>query len=104
MTSKLIHTEQLTFLFFTLRDKIINFVSDVYPYSNNNYTTGSDEMRSEVEYIKKNFSSWQYNGSAPFLEVKLWCEEHFENDWIWNFETIYFKHEKDKSLFLLRWA
>ena len=57
-----------------------------------------------IRIIKQYFPSWQYNGAAPFEEVLLWCEDHFGYDWIWNFETIYFKHERDRTAFLLRWA
>jgi hypothetical protein len=57
-----------------------------------------------IRYVKGNFPSWQYNGIASFEEVAIWCEQHFGNDWIWNFETVYFKTEADRTAFLLRWA
>lgn len=79
----------------TLRDKLVNFIHGRYRYVGDWDATA---------YVKKNFPSWQYNGVAPFEEVAEWCEKHFGNDWIWNFETIYFKHERDRTAFMLRWA
>ena len=55
-------------------------------------------------YVKANFPSWQYNGCDKWDNVMLWCEKTFGDDWIWNFETIYFKYEKDRTVFLMRWA
>ena len=78
----------------TLQDKLINFVG------NNHILADSWAV---ICYVKGNFPSWQYNGVAPFEEVMLWCEQHFGNDWIWNFETIYFKHKRDRLFFLLKW-
>ena len=79
----------------TLKDKLMNFTQGQHRY------VGTWEA---TEFIKKTFPSWQFNGVAPFQDIMLWCEEHLHNDWIWNFETIYFKHEKYKLLFILRWA
>lgn len=87
LTTDLIYT--------TLRDKLMNFIHDRHRYvSDWDATT----------YVKKNFPKWQYNGVAPFEEVLLWCEKNLGNDWIWNFETFYFKTEQDKLLFALRWS
>ncbi len=57
-------------------------------------------------FIHKTFPSYRhrYKGAATFPEIMLWCEENFGNDWIWNSEIIYFKHEKDYVLFSLRWS
>lgn len=83
-------------IFYTLDHKILNFI-----YDRKVRYTGTWEA---IQYIKKNFPYWQYNGVAPFDDVLDWCEEHLGNDWIWNFETIYFKHERDRTAFMLRWA
>lgn len=79
----------------TLQDKLINFI-----HGRHRYVSEWDA----TAYVKKNFPNWQYNGVAPFDDVAVWCEEHFGNDWIWNFETIYFKREADKTLFALKWS
>lgn len=79
----------------TLQDKLINFVSGRYRITTDSWSV--------IRWIKGNFPSWQYNGAAPFEEVLMWCEEHFGNDWIWNYETIYFKYDRDRTAFLLRW-
>jgi hypothetical protein len=76
----------------TLHKKILNFGVNNLRY------TGAFEA---TEYIKKNFPSVSYPELGP--EMLVWCESNFGNDWIWNWSTIYFKHEKDKILFLLRW-
>jgi hypothetical protein len=57
-----------------------------------------------ISYIKQTYPNWQYNGVDSFQNVMLWCEEHLGNNWIWNMETIYFKTEQHKLLFLLRWS
>ena len=82
-------------LFDTLDSKLLNFIRGRCRY------VGSEEAK---QYIKKEFPSWQYNGAAPFEELLDWCEQHFGDDWIWEWETIYFKHEKDLVFFKLRWA
>ena len=82
-------------IYSTLDSKLLNFIRGRCRY------VGAWEAK---QYIKKEFPSWQYNGAAPFEELLDWCEQHFGDDWIWNFETIYFKHEKDLVFFKLRWS
>ncbi len=81
-------------IYSTLSNKILNFTQG----TNHRYT-GRWEA---IAYIKKNFPSV----SCPFLnpEMLSWCESNFGNDWVWNWTTVYFKHEKDKVFFLLRWT
>lgn len=86
--------DQLEQLNKTLNKKILNFAGN----------NSSDKLEINKQYIRKNFPSWQYNGVIPFTEILLWCEEQFENNWIWNWETIYFKYEKDKLFFMMRWS
>lgn len=81
----------------TLQDKLMNFVGA-------NRCLGAWDRWQSLQLVKNTFPSWQYNGVAPFEDVLLWCEQHFGNDWIWNFETIYFKHERDRTAFMLRWS
>lgn len=59
-----------------------------------------------IALIKRSglFRSWQYNGAAEFGKIIDWCEEHFGDEFIWNWETIYFKHERDYAVFTLRWV
>ena len=86
----------------TLHDKILNFVRG----TNHRYT-GSFEA---INYIKNNFpsvlcpplSEEDYHMIHP--NILAWCEENFENDWVWNWSRIYFKNEKDYTLFILRWS
>jgi len=83
-------------IFYTLEHKILNFTYDrKIPH------TGTWER---IKYIKENFPSWQHNGVASFDDVLDWCEEHLHNDYVWNFETIYFKTQEDKLVFMLRWG
>ena len=89
LTIDLIHT--------TLNDKLMNFVGA-------GRCLGGWARWESLGLVKKTFPNWQYTGAAPFEEVCEWCEKTFGNDWVWNFETIYFKHEKHKTTFLLRWA
>ena len=49
--------------------------------------------------------TWQYNGAAPWKEIKDWCKECIPNNWGDNgFETIYFNDYDSYVLFLLRWV
>ncbi len=49
--------------------------------------------------------SWQYNGVAPFEDIQKWCCNTFEySGWYWQHETFYFVHDKDYTVFLLRWS
>lgn len=89
-------TLQSDLIYSTLRERLREFVA-VTPYL---YTNAI-----EATHIVKNyFPSWQYNGNGQFEEVMQWCQEHFGRDWIWNFETIYFKNEQDRLVCALRWS
>jgi hypothetical protein len=47
---------------------------------------------------------WQYNGDAPWKEIKDWCKECIPDNCSDNgFETIYFNDYDSYVLFLLRW-
>ena len=85
---------KIDLVYSTLQDKLMNFINGRYRY------TG---IWDATQFVKSSFPSWQYNGTAPMEEIMLWCEEHLGNDWIWNFETIYFKTKEDKVFFSLRW-
>ena len=87
---------QIVLIYSTIRERLREFVAETPCL----YTNDSDA----VKIVRECFPSWQYNGAAPFNEIMLWCEEHFGRDWIWSFETIFFKHERDMVMFLLRWA
>jgi len=89
-------TLSMDLIYITLTEKVRVLVAAT-PYL---YTNTNDGVR----VIKQYFPSWQYNGVAPFDNVLQWCELHFGNNWIWDWETIYFKREEDKTVFLLRWA
>lgn len=48
---------------------------------------------------------WQYNGVAPWFDVIDWCNDTFSILKVFHSnEMIYFTHEEDYALFLLRWA
>ena len=89
-------TLQIDLIYGTIRQRLREFVAET-PCM---YTNDADA----VKIVCHHFPFCQYNGAAPFEEVMLWCEEHFGRDWIWRFEAIFFKHERDRALFLLRWA
>ena len=81
----------------TLNDKLMNFVGA-------GRCLGGWARWESLTFVRKTFPSWQYTGEVPFSEVMVWCEEHFGNNWIWEWETIYFKHEKDLVFFKLKWS
>lgn len=80
--------------FANMRNKLKSFVPE------------AETHQGAITVIKHSgqFPSWQWTGVAEFGVILEWCEEHFQDDFIWNFETLYFKHERDLSAFLLRWA
>ena len=84
----------------TIHQSIVNKVENFVPAEQKS----DSDVWTRTSYIKSNFPSWQYNGVAPFEDVKLWCEQTFGNDWIWSFETIFFKYEKDRTVFLMKWS
>ena len=81
-------THKIDLVYATRIDKLLNFIHGHVRYTDSN---------NAVRYIKDHFPGWQYNGVAPFEEVIMWCEEHFGNDWFWNFVTIYFKYERYRT-------
>ena len=87
-------TSELNKIHSTIHDKILNFVSGT-----NHYYTGSWEA---IEYIRKNFPSCSYWHMDHVIIV--WCERNFGNNWLWDLSTVYFKYERDKVAFLLRWS
>lgn len=94
---KIKDTLEIDKVYSTLQDKLMNFIQGHHRYIG---------VFQAIDYIKKNFPSWYYDDSnvTPFEEVLLWCEERFGNDWVWSWNTIYFKREQDRTLFLLRWS
>ena len=69
-----------------------------------NFTGYRCDTADERSFIRKNFPSWQYTGTDKFDNILIWCDRHLGNDFVWNFETIYFKTPAAKAFFLLRWS
>ena len=90
-------TLNMDLLHATLQDKLINFVGA-------KHCLGSWDRWQSMQLVTKTFPSWQYNGVAPMNDILFWCEEHLGNNWTWHWETIYFKYERDRTAFMLRWA
>lgn len=89
-------TQELDLIRDSLTDKLLNFIHGTdYRYTDNFEAT---------RYIIKHFPSWQYNGADKFENILVWCQKHLGNNFVWNWETIYFKTEADRTLFLLRWT
>ena len=89
-------TISVDLIYSTVRGRMKEFLSTTDYF----YTNDSEAAR----IIARDFPNWQYTGVAPFEEVMVWCEEHFGRDWLWTFETVYFKNERDKAVFLLKWS
>ena len=85
-------TLEIDKIWYTLPDKMENFTG---------YRCDTADERS---FIRKNFSKWQYTGVAKFDEILIWCDQHLGNNFVWDWETIYFVTEQDRAFFLLRWA
>lgn len=93
---KLKDTLTVDLIYSSIRDRVKEFVSET-PYMYTNAASGA-------RIIREYFPSYQYTGKGQFEDVMLWCEEHFGRDWIWSMETFYFKYERDRTAFLLRWG
>ena len=76
----------------TLQDKMENFIG---------IRVDDADAR---KYIRNNFPKWQFKGLDEFDNILIWCQVNLDNNFVWDWETIYFKSEKDKAFFLLRWA
>jgi hypothetical protein len=58
-------------------------------------------------YMKKKY--WPYQYEFPMIpnrtDIERWCYKNFKSrNWRSMYGTYAFKHEKDYTLFLLRWA
>jgi hypothetical protein len=89
---KVRNTLEMDKVWHTLPDKLENFVG-----------TRRDDSFTRFRICNK-FPRWQFNGADTFENIIFWCERNLGNNYVWNFETIYFKTEQDKAFFLLRWA
>ena len=83
-------------IFYTLHRKIDNFLGD--------RATARRGGSAIPDIINGQFPSWQYNGVADFDDVLDWCEATLGDNFVWSYETIYFKYEQDRTAFMLRWA
>lgn len=85
-------TPDILVIFNTLRSKI------------NNLTDGEHWDATFVArgLIRNKCYHYEYVGIAK-SEVIFWCEKNFGNDWVWEHDHFYFKHERDLIHFLLRW-
>lgn len=85
-------------IFWTLPKKLKTITQD------RTHCAGRDDA---VWWIKCNCDSVTVNASnqsALFSEMIVWCDDTFGDNYAWNFNTIYFKHPRDKMLFNLRWS
>lgn len=80
-------------IYATLSDKIYNLTDGDY----------RDPTHTAISCIRNVSYQYQYTGTVQKNELIFWCEENFGNDWIWNWNFFYFKHERDLLYFLLRW-
>lgn len=59
-------------------------------------------------YIRKSFPTVSLEYNTKLLDdmhlVRDWCEEHFGNNWIYDWNDFYFINEKDATFFALRWS
>lgn len=85
-------------IFWTLPQKIQNMTRGSIRW------TGSDDA---VRWIKANCASIAVDANANsrlFRDMMVWCEETLGDNFVWNFNTIYFKDPRAKTMFTLRWS
>jgi hypothetical protein len=80
-----------------------------------------------AKYATLTGKNWDYKGNNNFSEAEMakhstrvilftpvgqaqtlhpvrdWCQDQFGDNWIYNWDTFYFKHPEDATLFALRW-
>lgn len=45
------------------------------------------------------------NNEAYISDMKQWCKDHiWWQDYVWSYSDVSFKHERDATMFRLRWA
>ena len=74
------------------------------PYKMENFVGCRVDNIEARKYIRNNFPKWQFNGLDNFDEILIWCDRHLGNNFVWDWETIYFVTEQDRAFFLLRWS
>ena len=37
-------------------------------------------------------------------EIRIWCQDNFEDNWIWSHDLFFFKNQEDATLFALKWT
>lgn len=87
-------TPALDMIFVSLSDKLRNFLYRRYRYT--------DDC-SAIRYVRENFPYYNWNGGtqSEFCQILIRCEQLFGDDWMWDRNKIYFKFEKDRTVFLL---
>lgn len=86
-------------IFWTLEAKVHNMTRDVIP-SPFGPKTASDWVRDNCASITVDVP----HPSSLFKDMVIWCEQTLGNNFAWNFNTIYFKNPKDRTLFTLRFS
>ena len=44
------------------------------------------------------------NVDRDMEEVRDWCEDNFNNNWVYSWKIFYFKYPEDALMFKLKWA
>ena len=63
-----------------------------------------NELRALGIIRSADWPKWHYNMHNSFTKIIIWCNENFGYEFVWFDYVIYFKHERDYALFLLRWS
>lgn len=83
------------FIFDSMADKFENLAGHKWTFNEYN----------DVSYLRKYPKvSLEKAHINDMHFVRDWCEEHFGDNWIYEWNDFYFKYEKDAVLFALRWA
>lgn len=67
----------------------------------------NDYGNNDINYLKNhaNMVSLEYNSELldSMHIVRDWCQEHFGDDWIYNWNDFYFIRKEDAAYFALKW-
>lgn len=102
MTRHRLKDKKMTLLTRTFPRKVENFFPGTVRTSRSTHPPAlfenSDYAR--IKYVPKIIAG----ARAEVMEIRLWCQECFEDNWAWVNDSFYFKNDADATLFTLRWT
>lgn len=55
-------------------------------------------------FVPVKIPDWGSMSGNQRRDIKKWCQERFDDRWVWSFDTYYFVDPKEALAFRLRWV